>query len=125
MNGIIINEKNRDRINEAIREAEGRATVRLLTYDDLADAVARLERHLGIAKKNMIDITADIDVNCQTFPHAYRYSPESTRAEVVRTSSGWKLVKAYRGETRTYGHEFEVSLTDTAKKAIIESMEDF
>ena len=122
---MIINDKNKEKTNEYLSKIQGRATARIIDYDILVQATKEIEKHLGIPKKAMLGIEIDVDWYAQTFPRAYKYTPESTHAVIRRTPTGWKLLYAYRGETRTSGHTYILTLTDTAKKAIIESMEDF
>lgn len=118
---IAITEKNIDRINEAIKKAEGRATARTVTAKDILKAVEDLEHKLGILKKDMEGITAVIDVNAQDFPRAYKYTPDSTIVEIVRKKSGWSLVDVERDWTRSTKHKYAVKLTPEAEQAIIDS----
>ena len=118
---MLINESNKQKIEDMIKKAEGRATVRTIGYRDIVDGIATLENSLGIRKKDMIGIVADIDMNAQDFPMAYKYTPASTHFTVIRKASGWDLKEVFRDTTRRYNHRFHVNLTDTAKQAIIES----
>lgn len=118
---IAITEKNSDRINEAIRKEEGRATARTVTAKDILKAVEDLEHKLGIRKKDMTNITAVIDVNAQDFPRAYKYTPYSTIVVIVRKKSGWNLVNVERDWTRSPKQKYTVKLTPEAERAIIDS----
>lgn len=122
---MLIKETNKAKIENAITAAEGRATARTITWKDIVYSLERLEKSLGIHKKDMIGITADIDYNAQDFPRAYKYTPESTHFKVTRKSGGWDLLSVYRDTTRRDGHKFHVTLTDAAKQAIIETKTAF
>lgn len=122
---MLVKEANKEKIADIIRTAEGRATARTITYGDITRAIAELEKSLGIAKKNMTGIAADIDYNAQDFPRAYKYTPESTHFTVTRKASGWDLTSVFRDTTRRWNHRFHVTLTDDAKMAIIASKEKF
>lgn len=122
---MLIKEGNREKIEAAIREVEGRATARTVTYGEIAIAIAELEKTLNICKKDMMGIIADIDYHAQNFPNAYKYTPESTHIKITRKNSAWDLVRVYRDTTRREGHRYHLTLTEDAKKAIIKSKEIF
>jgi hypothetical protein len=118
---IIIKEANQEKINAAIREAEGRATARTITAQDIISAAEKVTKHLGIPMKAMIDVVAHVDINAQDFPRAYKYVPESTQFRMIRTASGWALTDIYRDRTHRSGHAAEIRLTETAKEAVLAS----
>ena len=118
---MLIKEANREKIEAIIKAAEGRATARTISFWGMIGFLEILEESLGICKKDMVGITADIDINAQDFPNAYKYTPTSTHFTVVRKASGWDLVSVSRDTTRRRGHRFHVTLTDEAKEAIIKT----
>lgn len=117
---IIIAERNRGKINTVIKQEEGRARERTIDYDDLVRAVKHIETFLGIAKTDMLDIEARVDVHAQIYPNAYKYIPQSTQVYIKRTKSGWALTNVFRDRTGGTRKGYSLTLTDTAKKAIIE-----
>ena len=123
MKPIIINEANRDRIIIAIDEAQSRAKVRAIDFTDVEYAVKKIEEKLGITKKAMVGVKATVDPWAQEFPKAYKYTPYSTQFSLEKTTSGWKLTKVYRSETRR--KTYDIELTDDAKMAIIKNHERF
>lgn len=125
MKSIIANANNVEKMNKAIADAEGRATARTISADDIMDALDAIEKRLGIPKAHMVGIRAEVDVNAQTFPNAYKYRPESTQFTAVRTASGWKVTDIYRGTTRGPSTRYVLALTDKARESIIKSMEHF
>lgn len=127
---IIVNEKNREKIAEAIKKAEGRATARCISYDHIVKTIARIERHLSIPKKHMTGITVSVDYWAQTFPTAYKsachfHAPESTHFCMTRTASGWAVTDIYRYFTQSPSKAVSLTLTDAARQALIESRETF
>lgn len=93
---IIINEKNRTQIGAALAEAEGRATARILSFEDLQEFAETLELRLeGIplaARKGATAVVFD----GQAVPGSYGYRAESTYATLERRATGWALVSACR-----------------------------
>lgn len=100
MKPIAIKEENKERIDAYIRDCEGRATARCISYTGLVDCIKQYDRDLGIPKKHMVGIELDLDINAQTFPSAYKYTPESTHAIVMRRSTGWALADVWRTTCR-------------------------
>lgn len=122
---MLIKEANKAKIENIIKTAGGKASVRTIRYGYIVESLENLEKFLGIRKKDMIGITADVDYHAQDFPNAYKHTPVSTHFTVVRKTSGWDLVSAERDTTRRHNHTFHVTLTDAAKQAIIESKMTF
>ena len=125
MKPIIIKPENREAIQAAIQAAEGRATARTITYEDIIDDIKRVEKHLCISKKAMLNIRADIDHNAQQFPNAYRYTPESTHYTMTRAASGWRLDSISRDTCRAPSRAVALTLTEEARAAIIAARECF
>ena len=119
MKAIVIKESNRDRINAAIKEAEGKATARTIGYDDIVSELSWLESFWKVPKKALTGSTVWVDTNAQTFPGAYNYIPESTHFKAKKTASGWSLVDVCRFKCGGPRSEFQVTLTDEAREAII------
>lgn len=122
---MLIKESNREKIEEMIKKAEGRATARTINYNDMTTALKKIEDRLRIKKKDMIGIRARIDIHAQNFPQAYRYRPESTHFFVTKKSSGWDLTDVDRDWTRRVGHGVVLYLPDETCKAIIRSNSEF
>lgn len=122
---IMVNEKNRGKLEEAIREAEGRATARTIIVRWIYEAAERIEKTLGIPKNAMVGIKADVDYYNQNFPNAYKFTPESTQFTLERFASGWAVTAIWRGRTKRAGHEYTLTLTDLAKEKLIERFEVF
>lgn len=122
---IIIKEANRNLLKKELDEVQKRTTARNINVDDLFIIIKAVESRLGIAKDKMIGISADVDYNAQVFASNYKYSPESTQVVIKKTSSGWALTKVYRNYCRRPSKKYKLTLSDTAKDAILESKECF
>jgi len=122
---IIVNEKNKKKIETCIAEAEGRATVRTITFEQIEYAIERIEKELDITAKYMRGVTACVDPNAQDFPRAYKYTPQSTWVKLERCASGWAVIGIWRDITASPSHAICVSLTKEAKEAIIENKTKF
>ena len=107
------------KVNAAIKEVEGRATVRTASAADLADALLEIEKKLSITKKAMEGVSACIDVHAQDFPNAYKYTPLSTQFFCEFRKGYWRLKNIVRDDCEKAGQKFRLSLTDEAKDAII------
>ena len=122
MKPIKINEANLEKINKAIDEAEGRATVRRIGGMSVLNAVKEIEEHFDIPKKLMTGIMVDVDINAQNFPKAYKYTPESTQFIVLRKKSGWYLMGVTRDNCRVPSKKFLKigAFTEEQKNAIMD-----
>lgn len=126
MKAIIINETNRAKIETAIQDAEGKASMRTIDFNDIINATQKIEKKLGIPKKYMDGVRYDVDLHAQNFPKAYKYRAESTQFIVEFSKGKWRLISVERYYTRTAGHDFRcVTMPEETKKAIIETVMDF
>ena len=86
-----------EKLSAAIRSAEGRATVRTITPEDVIDALAEIENALSIPKKSMEDlIVYSIDPNHQGFPNAYKFTPLSTQFTALFHGGKWRVTNITR-----------------------------
>ena len=89
---------NADKLAGMIEAAEGRATARTITPEDIAEALEQItERILLLStRKDATGTTVEADPNAQQFPNAYRYIPESTHFTAELKAAGWKVTKVFR-----------------------------
>lgn len=89
---------NMGKLETMIREAEGRASARLLTVEDIVDALEAVEQRLLLVstKTDALGTSVEVDVNHQDFPRAYKYTPESTHFCAKLQSNGWKVYMIQR-----------------------------
>lgn len=118
LNALAVYNSAKEPIEAEIKAAQGRASVRTLTVREIVDAVKRIETELRIPKKYLVGVKATVDVNAQTFPNAYEYTPMSTIFECEYRKSGWFVTNIRRGECRK--QRFCLSLTPDAEREIIE-----
>ena len=124
---ILVNgkENNNKRIEEALSVVQKRASAMKIDLYEVYSAINRVEDKLGISKKNMVGVIVDVDYFAQHFPNAYRGTPQSTQFTMERTNSGWVITNIERKRCKTPNKGYNITLTDKAKKAIIESKETF
>ena len=99
---------------------QSRATARTIAPADMVNALAAVEKRLGISKKALEGCRVDIDVNAQTFPRAYEYTAESTQFGAVYMHGGWRVTYVGRNKCNGPSRRYVVDLTDAAKTAIID-----
>ena len=109
-----------EKLNSAIAEAEGRASVRKINARDLIDDLIEVNDYLGLTKKVMKGTTVRVDHNAQSFPNAYKYVPEST-IFCAEFTSGWFITDIFRGTCKT--RKYDLKLSDTAKEAYLKNAE--
>ena len=118
---IIINECNRNKIEKALDEVQGRCKTRLITYEDIINELKSVgEQFSKVCTKKAFEGTEVlIDVNGQDFPRSYKFSAKSTQFRAVYLKSKWRLVYLDRDWCRTYSQRWNITLSDTAKKCIL------
>ena len=99
-----INIKNEDKINSAIKAAEGPLV--LVCQADCASvykSVKQIETRLSglLPKKDWPGLVFWCDPNARTFPKAYNGAPLSTQYKIERGSNSWFLTSVYRRECDT------------------------
>lgn len=122
---IRICKENRDKLQAALNEAQGKSRERTITVDDIICSVKDVEDELRIPKKYMVGIKVVSDQCCQNFPNAYKYTPYSTQFGMERTASGWFLTWVDRRPTKRAGNQYNLTLTEDAKKALVDRFTKF
>ena len=118
---MLIKESNKEKINAMIKAAEGKATERTISYNDIVSAVERIESYLRIPKNAMVGIVADVDVNAQKFPGNYIWTAKSTHFRMERKKSYWNLYRVERDNCLCESKAIQLTLTETAKEKIMEN----
>lgn len=115
-----INIENKEKLAQAIKEAEGRSTARTITADkiqNILDAVSK-----GIAKTKLNGTKVFYD-GAEHFPNAYKYRPESTHWSAENVKGKWYVTSISRGTCpNRKGGNTSIEYSETAKTAIIENM---
>ncbi len=95
---IRVTKKNADKITQAIDKAQSAARVRTICRADVFDAVEEIEKKLSklLYKKDWLGLEILVDTHAQSFPGAYRGTPESTFFVLIRRPSGWFMDRIRR-----------------------------
>lgn len=126
MKEIIISGANwREKLESTIREAEGRATARTITPENIIDALLHIEKKLDVSRAALEGTTATVDYNAQIFPAAYKYTPESTIFAAVYRRGSWRVTDICRAATRRPGGAILVQMSESCKKAVMENHSRF
>ena len=120
---IIINECNRNKIEKALDEVQGRCKTRLITYEDILSELKAVDEQFSAVctKKAFEGTTVLIDVNGQIFPNSYKFSAHSTQFSAVYLKSKWRLIYIGRDFCKTYNQRWAVHLSEKAKQCILDS----
>ena len=120
---IIINECNRNKIEKALDEVQGRCKARLITYEDILSELKAVSEQFSkvCTKKGLENTSVSIDVNGQNFPNAYKYSAESTQFCAIYLKGNWRLVYLGRDYCRSYAQRWNIFLSEAAKQCILET----
>ena len=125
MKEIIINEKNRAKIEAMLDEVQRRCTARTIDWDDIISVINQIERRynreLRISKKDLEESRFTADCNARTFPNAYKYVPESTHVDFVYRGGKWRLTTICRRTTNGPRGYVEANLSNAAKEAIVKN----
>lgn len=112
------------KLSEAIEKAECKARIRTISAKEVCEAIAKIEdRLLHITKKSLTDTTFGYDCNSQSFPHAYRYTPYSTLFRARFDGKEWRII--YIGRDVCNKKTASISLSDTAREAVLNKITDF
>ena len=86
-----INLTNNAKVTAAIKEAEGRATARTVSVEDIVKALGKIK-----VPKSKLNGTVVRWDGAEHFPNAYRYRPESTHWVAENVNGKWYLTNVYR-----------------------------
>lgn len=110
-----------EKLEKAIKEAEGKATARCITVDEICRTLSEIEKHFnGISHKMLKDVSVICDVNAQHFAKAYKYKPMSTIFEAIHNGKEWMITAIYRGTCTT--KKVSINLTKELERAILDSV---
>ena len=125
MKRIRICKENRNKLQAALNETQGKSRERTITVDDIIYSVKDVDETLGIPKKYLTGIKVASDQCCQNFANSYRYTPYSTQYGMERTASGWFLTWVERKPTKRAGNYYNLELTEAAKMALVDRFTKF
>lgn len=113
------------KILPALDEVQKGARARTIDFGKMLYALDEAEKIIHgagwhkIAKKALEGTEVVIDCNAQTFPNAYKYVPESTFFSARYHSGKWQVTAFWRGRTASPRQGIKITLSDSAKAAII------
>lgn len=118
---VIINDHNRNKIEKALDEVQGRCKTRLIDYEDILSELKAVDEQFSsvCTKKSFENTEVLIDVNGQSFPNSYKFSPKSTQFRAVYLKGKWRLVYLDRDWCRAYSQRWDIVLSETAKQSIL------
>ena len=118
---IILNSETKmQQLQSELDEIQSRSKTRTISAADVANILSEVERSLGISKKAMTGVTVFYS-GAETFPRAYKYTPESTHFTAEYSGTSWRIVSIKRDACPNRTKNTEVVLTDEAKNAIIDA----
>ena len=117
-----INIKNAEKLNEAIKKAEGKATARLLKVEDVKRLLEAVEKQLNLPKALMKGVKVHGCPTGQDFPNAYKFAPQATCFDAEYCASGWCVVDVKRDTCPRWKDKAVITLTEEAKYAILQNM---
>jgi hypothetical protein len=104
--------ENKEQVNTAIQEAEGKAKTRLLSYEAIEDAIQKVEKRfktLGVPKKHWNG--AWFQIIPEALPNSYKQRAEGTGANICY-KNGWRVESVFRTYCKkcAYGSERSVNI---------------
>lgn len=112
-------------INNVLDYLQRRTRERNITYNDIQASLDVVEEKLGISRAMMNGVHAVVDVNAQTFPRSYKYTPKSTIFHAVHNGRNWVILDIKRDKTHKETMRAKLNLPQAAKNAIIHKLESF
>jgi predicted RNA-binding Zn ribbon-like protein len=123
---LYVSEENAELVRSAIETAEGKASARTLTVDDLASKLAEAEKMLmSPSKRALAGTRVRIHSSTEKLPSAYRYRADSTQAVCEHDGKGWVLVEVVRDRLRqsaAYKRGLEIEPSDSARDHILATL---
>jgi hypothetical protein len=119
---IEITEKNKDRINTAIREIEGKARLRTLTYTDCEEAVKLMRTEVPCTLTDLNGTIMFYQPGAHKFAKAYYGVPEATYIRVLVKHGRFYLTEIGRTPCN-FGTTHAYKLSETAKPGMIRKLE--
>ena len=117
---IILNERNRKRVAELLDSVQGGCKVRTVTVEEIYDISNKLLSYpISWTKTALEGSTFWIDLNAQTFPRAYKYTPQATVVELKMIKGSMRITSVSRDICTS--KKVSIHLSDTAKEFLIKN----
>jgi hypothetical protein len=123
---IIIHDKNRDKINEILKQGQGKARERKIeSYEELMGLIEKYTKNIKIPKKHWYNCQLIINVGAGHFASKYNGVPCGTHIELIGRKDG-KFILCTIGRIVVKDKKpYYFKMTDIAKKHILENMNVF
>ena len=122
---IKITENNREKLENALMQVNGKAWERLAHFEDLEKAIGDIERKFDIPKCRMGGLRVRVDLHSQSVPRAYKYKMEYTHLTLDYGKKAVYLVDCERERVdEHFRYRVEV-FPDGVKEAILAKYEKF
>lgn len=122
---IKITENNREKLEKALSDANGKAWERLAHFEDLEKAIEDIERKFDISKCRMEGLRVRVDLHSQSVPRAYKHEMVSTQFTLEYGKNAVYLVDCERERVdEHFRYRVEV-FPDGVKDAILVKYEKF
>lgn len=118
-----LTEKNLEKLQQLLDQAQGKATARTLDAHDLLDLADRAEARLAelglcVADRKGARVAYHMGLN---LPNSYKFCPEYTTARIGRRATGWFLEYAKRtGGSNKQAERLDVTLTAEQRDRALE-----
>lgn len=113
-----INIQNTEKLSEAIKVAEGRATARTVKAEDIQYILHEIGEGIPKAKLNGTKVYYD---GARQFPSAYRYMPESTHWSAENVKGRWYITEIKRSYCPNRINNTHIAYSEEAKQRILEN----
>jgi len=118
--GIIVCDKNKEKIEALLDKVQDKCTVRLVSYNTVGMACKEIERQLGVSKTAMNGVRYRAEPYAQKFAGAYKYVPYNTVLWVSYHNGHWTLDKAERTSVYSRYAKYELcEMTDALKEGLL------
>lgn len=121
MKAIIMNLKNKVRIEKEFDEIQRRSQVRTTSFDEVMEIVNNYQKNINVSKRLLEGTKLVVNTNAQVFPNSYKYIPISTIVELKMDKRNWKIIDIRRDICNN--KTITATLSETAKEKIIYNME--
>lgn len=122
---IKIAENNKEKLESALAQVNGKCRERLAHADDLYKAVDRIREKFDIPKCKMDGLKVRVDLNAQAKPHAYKHAMYSTFFTIEFGKTDAYLVDCERDYTEERFPFRVINFPDSVKEAICEKFNKF
>ena len=116
-------DKGRAEIRQALAAVQRGCTARTLTLERIEEVLQGVEDEIRVSKAALKG-TQVWYTGAEQFPNAYRYSPQSTHFRAEYNGRGWVVTDIVRGTCPNRRSNTSVTLSDSAKDAVLARLQN-